>query len=65
MQGLFIRMTIKILMWNARGWKFKKEELLKFMEDIDIGIITEIKNKIEDKFKIAGFNKSVKNNYNN
>lgn len=37
----------RILLWNVRGYKNKKEEISqKFRElDIEIGILTEIKNK--------------------
>lgn len=48
-------MEIKILLWNAREWKNKKEEIVKRIQDYDVCIITEIKNKIKKDFKIPGF----------
>lgn len=40
--------TGNFLLWNARGYKDKKEELTKRFNDmcIDIAVITELKNKI-------------------
>lgn len=65
--------TIKILLWNARGYGSKKEEIAqKFREmDIEIGIITEMKNKTNVNGKqryiasISGYNSIIGNNYKN
>lgn len=49
------RMDIKVL-WNARGMRNKKEELMKRIQDYDVCIITELKNNIKQDFlKILGF----------
>lgn len=60
----------RILLWNARGYKSKKEEVSqKFRElDIGIGIITEVKNKINgdneaNNVSISGYNCIAENNY--
>lgn len=34
---------LKIIIWNARGWSNKKEELQRHIQDFDINIVTEIK----------------------
>lgn len=65
--------AIKMLLWNARGYGSKKEELAqKFREEeIDIGIVTEMKNKnnanTKQKFigSISGYNSLKGNNYRN
>lgn len=56
-----MEMEIKILLWNARGWKNKKEEIIKRIQDYDVCVITEIKNKIKEDFKIPGFIIIIKN----
>lgn len=64
--------SIKIL-WNARGYGSKKEEITqKFREeDVEIGIVTEMKNKnnLNNKQKyiapIPGYNGIIGNNYKN
>lgn len=33
-------MNYKILLWNAREWRNKKEELYEEMQDYDINVIT-------------------------
>lgn len=48
-------METKILLWNARGWRNKKDELIKRVQQYDICVITETKNKINENFKISGY----------
>lgn len=38
-------MNLKLIIWNVRGWKDKRVEIIKLLEDCDIGIITD-KGKI-------------------
>lgn len=54
-------MEIKILLWNARGWRNKKDELIKRVQQYDICVITETKNKINENFKISGYITIIKN----
>lgn len=49
------KMETKILLWNARGWRNKKEEITKRIQDYDVCVITETKNKINEGFKIPAF----------
>lgn len=63
----------RILLWNARGFKSKKEEVCQKFRELNIGIelITEIKNKVSDvnlknnNVAISGYNSIVINNYRN
>lgn len=48
-------METKILLWNARGWRNKKEEITKRIQDYDVSVLTETKTKINEGFKIPGF----------
>lgn len=57
-------MTIKGIMWNARGWSNKDAEIWKRLQDYDIGIITETKSKRTDHFNVPGYITIMKNNYN-
>lgn len=62
-----------MLLWNARGYCSKKEELVQKFEEveIDIGIVTETKNKnnvnTKQKFigSMTGYNCLLGNNYRN
>lgn len=54
-------METKVLLWNARGWRNKKEELIKRIQEYDICVITETKNKINEGFKVSGFITIIKN----
>lgn len=64
--------SIKILLWNTRGFNSKKEEITqKFREaDIDVGIITKMKNKTKMNntqryvTSISGYNSIIENSYN-
>lgn len=58
-------MTIKIMLWNARRWHAKKEEIIKRIQDYDISIITEIKNKRDQHYYFTGYTTITKNNYSN
>lgn len=58
-------MGIKALLWNARAWKGKREELIKRMQNYDIGILTETKHRREDHIHIPGYDIISKNKYNN
>ncbi|CAL1681213.1 unnamed protein product [Lasius platythorax] len=53
-------MDIKILLWNARGWNNKKEELYKRVQEYDISVITETKSREYDLFRVPGYNKIEK-----
>lgn len=53
--------TIKVLNWNARGIKNKKEELSTYINDYDIVILTETKSNNKEKLKFKGFNVMEKN----
>lgn len=48
--------TIKVLNWNARGIKNKKEELSTYIDDYDIIVVTETKSNNKDSLKFKGFN---------
>ncbi|KMQ90819.1 rna-directed dna polymerase from mobile element jockey [Lasius niger] len=54
-------MDLKIMTWNAKDWKNKKEELCKRVHDYDINIITETKNRDKDRFCISGYITITKN----
>lgn len=47
--------TIKILNWNARGIKNKKEELSANINEYDIIIVTETKCSTKENLKFKGF----------
>lgn len=51
-------MTLKGLLWNARGWRTKGTELIKYSKDYDIMCITETKSKRGNRFK-----SNICNNY--
>lgn len=51
---------MKIVVWNARGLKTKKEEISHRIQDFDIAVVTELKNKINEKCNMPGFNVIVK-----
>lgn len=53
---------MKIVLWNARGLKNKKEEIVQRFQDFDIAIVTELKNKTNEKCNIPGFNVVIKDN---
>ena len=44
----------KIMLWNSRGWRTRKEELFKRCQEFDINIVTEIKAKSNEGFKVPG-----------
>lgn len=46
---------IKVLLWNIRSWKSKKEEFSINVQNTDIAIITETKLKTTEKIKIKGY----------
>lgn len=48
-------MTIKGLLWNARGWRSKETEILKRAQEYDILFITETESKRDDRITISGF----------
>lgn len=48
-------METKILLWNTRGWKNKKDELIKRIQDYDICVTTATKNEVNEDFKILGY----------
>lgn len=56
-------MIIKGILWNARGWRTKGVELMKYSRDYDILCITETKCRRDDKLTIPGFVSYVCNNY--
>lgn len=58
-------MDIKILTWNARGWKNKKEELSKRVQDYNIIVVTEKKSKNQEKIKFSGYHVLRKNTMDN
>lgn len=58
-------MTIKGLLWNAREWRTKGAELIKYSRDYDIMCITETKSKRGDRLTIPGFVTYTCNNYRN
>lgn len=57
-------MDLKIMLWNARGWKNKKEELWKRCQDYDVNIITEIKAKNMEGLGVTGYNTMIKHRIN-
>lgn len=57
-------MNFKILLWNARGLRNKKEEIYVRSQDYDICVITETKSKRTDHFMAPGFTTISKSNYN-
>lgn len=56
-------MTLKGLLWNARGWRSKGAELIKYSRDFDVLCITETKSKRGDRLLIPGFVSNTCNNY--
>lgn len=54
-------MDLKILLWNAKGWRDKKEELCVRCQKYDINVITEIKGKNNEIFKVSGYKTLIKN----
>lgn len=63
--------STRVLLWNARGFGNKKEEISYKMHyrDVTIGILTEIKQssidwkKKNNNLSISGYNVIVENNY--
>jgi len=55
---------LKIVVWNARGWSNKKEELQKHIQEYDISVLTEIKCRMNDTFRVTGCRSIVKNRIN-
>lgn len=45
-------MDFKTLVWNARGWRNKKENLHKKVQEYNVRMITETKNKKSDCFRV-------------
>src|SRR5436190_376256 len=56
---------LNILLWNARGWCNKKEEVQKYLQDYDICIITEIKGRPNERYRMKGYRSICKNRINN
>lgn len=56
-------MTLKGLLWNARGWRSKGAELIKYSRDFDVLCITETKSKRGDRLSIPGFVSNTCNNW--
>lgn len=54
---------IKGLVWNARGWTNKDAEIWKRVQEYDIVIITETKNKRTDRFLVPGYVTLIENRY--
>lgn len=48
-------MDLKVLLWNARGIRNKKEEIIERIKNTDIAIITETKNRKKKNLRITGF----------
>lgn len=51
---------MKIVLWNARGIKNKKVEIIRRFQEFDVVIVTEMKNKTNEKCNIPGFNVAIK-----
>lgn len=47
---------LEIILWNARGYIGKKEEVDEYIKNTDITIITESKVKDHENIKVKGFN---------
>lgn len=56
-------MTLRGILWNARGWRTKDAELIIQSRECDFLCITETKNRREDGLSIPGFNTYVCNYY--
>lgn len=55
---------IKIMLWNVRGIGNKWAEVWKIIQDYDICVLTEIREREEKKMRVAGYNVIVRNNNN-
>lgn len=47
------------MIWNARGWSNKKEELQKHIQEYNISVVTEIKCRMNDTLRVAGYKSTV------
>lgn len=56
--------STNLILWNAGGINNKKEEIVNELKEIDISIITEIKNKRLSNLSFTGFNVIMENKYN-
>lgn len=56
---------LKIMIWNARGWSNKKEELQRYIREYDINVVTEIKCGMNDNFRVSGYKSIIKNRISN
>lgn len=56
-------MTFKGILWNARGWRTKDAEIIKYSSDYDLICVTETKSKRNDRLLIPGFSSYLCNNY--
>lgn len=56
-------MTLKGILWNARGWRTKDAEIIKYSSDYDLICVTETKSKRNDRLLIPGFSSYLCNNY--
>lgn len=56
-------MTLRGILWNARGWRTKDAELIKQSRNYDILCVTKTKSRREDRLSIPGFATHVCNNY--
>lgn len=56
-------MTLKGLLWNAREWRSKGAELIKYSRDFNVLCVTETKSKRGDRLTIPGFASNTCNNY--
>lgn len=54
---------MKIILWNARGLKNKREEVSRRIQDCDVLIVTELKNKVNERCKMPNFNVIIKDSH--
>lgn len=47
-----IIMDLKLLLWNARRLRGKKEKVIEYFKDSDIKVITETKNRQEENIRM-------------
>lgn len=54
---------MKVVLWNARGLKNKREEVSRRIQDCDVLVVTELKNKVNERCKMPNFHVVIKDSH--